>query len=109
VAEALQGCHLLTEEVGDNMTSRDALGAQLPDAPHCSSKLAIVRIKFLPICLANQKGAGLGKKGIRLRKPNPAPVRTRGILLLLGHVDIIPSPTIKDTEGEPTGDGTTRL
>jgi hypothetical protein len=42
VAAALEGRHLFLEEGGDDMASRDALGAQLLNVSHCSGKLAVV-------------------------------------------------------------------
>jgi hypothetical protein len=67
MAAALEGRHLFPEEGGDDMASRDALCAQLPNVPHCSGKLVVARFDFLPVCPAGQKGDGLSKKWIRLQ------------------------------------------
>jgi hypothetical protein len=45
------------------MAGRDALVGQLLDALHGGGKLAIARISFLPLSLADQQGAGLAKRG----------------------------------------------
>jgi hypothetical protein len=51
---ALKGRHLLPQEGGDDMAGHDALIVQLPDVLHGGGKLAITRIGFLPLSLADQ-------------------------------------------------------